>query len=146
MSLDAGAEVLGTGLAFPVRAGRNPGRILLATGEDDVEQAVRIILSTVPGERVMRPEFGCNLHEFVFEHLDGATLGRIDQAIRVALHRWEPRIVVEGVEFETEQEGAVPHRSTTTLFIHVTYSIRATMTRRNLVYPFYLVPAGEKER
>ena len=126
--------VLGTGLAFPLGVD-DRGRIALAREEIDVEQAIRIILSTAPGERPMRPEFGCAVHDCVFERIDADTLSRIDQAVRVALDRWEPRVEIEDVVFENRSEGE--------LLVHLRYRLRATNDVRNLVFPFYVVPAEE---
>ena len=126
--------VLGTGLAFPLGVD-DRGRIALAREEIDVEQAIRIILSTAPGERPMRPEFGCAVHDCVFERIDADTLARIDQAVRFALDRWEPRIEIEDIAFETRSEGE--------LLVHLRYRLRATNDVRNLVFPFYVVPAEE---
>jgi phage baseplate assembly protein W len=126
--------VLGTGLAFPLGVD-NRGRIALARGEIDVEQAIRIILSTAPGERPMRPEFGCAVHDCVFERIEADTLARIDQAVRFALDRWEPRVAIEDIAFESRREGE--------LLVHLRYRLRATNDVRNLVYPFYVVPAEE---
>ena len=126
--------VLGTGLAFPLSVD-DRGRIALARGEIDVEQAIRIILSTAPGERPMRPEFGCAVHDCVFERIEADTLARIDQAVRVALDRWEPRVAIEDIAFETRKEGE--------LLVHLRYRLRATNDVRNLVFPFYVVPAEE---
>ena len=126
--------VLGTGLAFPLGVD-DRGRIALAREEIDVEQAIRIILSTAPGERPMRPEFGCAVHDCVFERIEADTLARIDQAVRVALDRWEPRIAIEDIAFESRKEGE--------LLVHLRYRLRATNDVRNLVYPFYVVPAEE---
>ena len=126
--------VLGSGLAFPLGVD-DRGRIALAREEIDVEQAIRIILSTAPGERPMRPEFGCAVHDCVFERIDADTLARIDQAVRVALDRWEPRIDLEDIVFETRREGE--------LLVHLRYRLRATNDVRNLVFPFYVVPAEE---
>lgn len=126
--------VLGTGLAFPLGVD-DRGRIALAREEVDVEQAIEIILSTAPGERPMRPEFGCAVHDCVFERIDADTLARIDQAVRVALDRWEPRVVLDDVAFETGREGE--------LLVHLGYRLRATNDVRNLVFPFYVVPAEE---
>jgi Bacteriophage baseplate protein W len=126
--------VLGTGLAFPLGVD-DRGRIALAREEIDVEQAIRIILSTAPGERPMRPEFGCAVHDCVFERIDADTLARIDQAVRVALDRWEPRIAIEDIAFETRRDGE--------LLVHLRYRLRATNDVRNLVFPFYVVPAEE---
>ena len=126
--------VLGSGLAFPLGVD-DRGRIALAREEIDVEQAIRIILSTAPGERPMRPEFGCAVHDCVFERIEADTLARIDQAVRVALDRWEPRIAIEDIAFETRREGE--------LLVHLRYRVRATNDVRNLVFPFYVVPAED---
>jgi phage baseplate assembly protein W len=130
------ADILGTGLAFPLGVDRRGG-IALAHGEDDVEQAIAIILSTAPGERPMRPEFGCGVHDYVFDVIDAATLGRMEEEIRAALERWEPRIDVLSIDFalDTLDEGG--------LAITIQYRLRATNDVRNLVYPFYVVPAEE---
>ena len=106
----------------------------MAEGEEDVEQAIRIILSTVPGERAVLPEFGCDVHAFVFEGLEPTTYGRIERAVRIALARWEPRINVEAIEFGTDAGAG-------TLLISITYSLQTTNSKRNLIYPFYIVPA-----
>ena len=126
--------VLGTGLAFPLGVD-DRGRIALAREEIDVEQAIRIILSTAPGERPMRPEFGCAVHDCVFERIEADTLARIDKAVRVALDRWEPRIEIEDIAFENRSEGE--------LLVRLRYRLRATNDIRNLVFPFYVVPAEE---
>jgi phage baseplate assembly protein W len=84
----------------------------------------------------MRPEFGCGIHDYVFESIDSYTLGRIDYEIRVALDRWEPRIDIVDVDFDTSEAEQGK------LVIEITYSLRATSHVRNLVYPFYLIPAG----
>ena len=126
--------VLGTGLAFPLGVD-DRGRIALARDEVDIEQAIGLILSTAPGERPMRPEFGCAVHDCVFERIEADTLARIDQAVRVALDRWEPRIELADVEFENRREGE--------LLVHLRYRVRATNDIRNLVFPFYVVPAEE---
>ncbi|HEY0346193.1 MAG TPA: GPW/gp25 family protein [Solirubrobacteraceae bacterium] len=130
------ADILGTGLAFPLGVDRRGG-IALAHGADDVEQAISIILSTAPGERPMRPEFGCGVHDYVFDVVDSATLGRMEEEIRVALERWEPRIDVVSIDFDldTADEGG--------LAITIQYRLKATNDVRNLVYPFYVVPAEE---
>lgn len=131
-------DILGCGLSFPLSVDHRAG-IAMCSGETDVEQAIRVILSTVPGERPMRPEFGCELHSFLFETIDAETVGRIDTAVRVALDRWEPRIDVAGIEVDLSRmtDGV--------LEINVGYRIRATSQRHNLVYPFYVIPAEEFE-
>ena len=129
-------ELLGSGLAFPLTVDRRGG-IALATGETDVDQAIEIILSTAPGERPMRPEFGCGVHDFVFDTIDAGTVARMETAIRAALDRWEPRIEVADVTFDLD------HTDSGALLINITYRLRATNHMRNLVYPFYVIPAEE---
>ena len=131
-------EIIGSGLAFPLQVDRRGG-IALARDETDIEQAIELILATAPGERPMRPEFGCGVHDFVFDSIDANTVGRMELAIRDALDRWEPRVVVESVEFGLDEvaEGR--------LIIDIGYRVRATNTIRNLVYPFYVIPAEELE-
>ena len=131
-------EIIGSGLAFPLQVDRRGG-IALARDETDVEQAIELILATAPGERPMRPEFGCGVHDFVFDSIDANTIGQMELAIRDALDRWEPRVVVETVEFNVDEvaDGR--------LIIDIGYRVRVTNTMRNLVYPFYVIPAEELE-
>ena len=131
-------EIIGSGLAFPLQVDRRGG-IALARDETDIEQAIELILATAPGERPMRPEFGCGVHDFVFDSIDASTVGRMELAIRDALDRWEPRVFVETVEFNLDEvaDGR--------LIIDIGYRVRATNTMRNLVYPFYVIPAEELE-
>jgi phage baseplate assembly protein W len=130
------ADILGSGLAFPLRVDARGG-LALVRDEEDVQEAIAVILGTSPGERPMRPEFGCGIHDYVFESIDAYSLGRLDYEIRVALDRWEPRIEVLDVEFDTEraQRGE--------LVIEIAYRLRSTNDVRNLVYPFYMIPAEE---
>jgi phage baseplate assembly protein W len=115
------------------------GGIALARDETDIEQAIELILATAPGERPMRPEFGCGVHDFVFDSIDATTVGKMELAIRDALDRWEPRVFVETVEFNLDEvaDGR--------LIIDIGYRVRVTNTMRNLVYPFYVIPAEELE-
>jgi uncharacterized protein len=132
------SDILGSGVAFPPMIDQRGG-LALARGEEDVAQAVGIILSTAHGERPMRPEFGCAIHDNVFDSLDAATLGDMSRAVREALARWEPRIEVADVSFDLS--GISGGR----LLIDVTYRLRATNSIRNLVYPFYVIPAETEE-
>jgi Bacteriophage baseplate protein W len=129
------SDIIGTGIAFPLRIDRLGG-LALSSGHTDIEEAIDVILGTAPGERPMRPEFGCGVHNYVFDTIDPYTLGRIDYEIRAALDRWEPRIDVVDVQpdLSRQAEGV--------LLLEITYSIRATNDIRNLVYPFYLIPEG----
>jgi phage baseplate assembly protein W len=126
-------DFLGRGWSFPLRLDAS-GSFVLADGEDDVEEAIRLILGTAPGERPMRPEYGCKIHDQVFDSMDAALAGRVAGDVTVSLTRWEPRIEVLEVLAE-------PHPSDShVLLITVTYRIRATNDRRNLVFPFYSIP------
>jgi len=132
------ADILGSGIAFPLQVDRRGG-LALARDETDIDQAIELILGTAPGERPMRPEFGCGVHDFVFDSVDATTVGKMELAIRDALDRWEPRVFVETVEFNLDEvaDGR--------LIIDIGYRVRATNTMRNLVYPFYVIPAEELE-
>jgi uncharacterized protein len=129
-------EIIGSGLAFPLQVDRRGG-IALARDETDIEQAIELILGTAPGERPMRPEFGCGVHDFVFDSIDASTVGKMEAAIRDALDRWEPRVIVQTVEFNLDHVGEGR------LVIDIGYRVRVTNTLRNLVYPFYVIPAEE---
>jgi phage baseplate assembly protein W len=129
-------EILGSGLAFPLQVDHR-GAVALTHGEEDIAQAIELILGTVPGERPMRAEFGCNVHDFVFDTIDAAMVGKVDAAIRDALERWEPRIEVTDIDFDLT--GADEGR----LDITIRFRVRATSSDRNLVYPFYVIPAEE---
>ena len=129
MSDDSG--FLGTGVAFPVGTDGG-GRLGTATGTEDVEQAIRIVLGTAKGERVMRPDFGCGIHDYAFAVVDATTRTRVETSVREALARWEPRVVVEDVTATTAEA------SDGRLLVEIDYRVRATNAPGNLVYPFYL--------
>ena len=125
---------LGVGWAFPVRP--LGGRLTFARYEEDIEQAIQLILLTSRGERVMLPTFGAGLRDFVFEPNSPATQRAIEEAVNTALIDWEPRIDVERVE-------AVPDpREPNLLRLHIDYRVRATNTFYNRVFPFYLFEGG----
>lgn len=130
------ADFLGRGWAFPVGVDHRGG-IATTAGQTDIDQAIRIILGTTPGERVMRPEFGCGLHNFVFAPNSPTTAGLVSYHVREALGRWEPRIEVERVEVTPDP------RNEAVLLIEIRYRIRSTNDARNLVYPFYRIPEEE---
>ena len=130
------ADIIGSGLAFPLRVDAHGG-LALSHREQDVEEAIGVIVGTAPGERPMRPEFGCGIHDYVFETIDARAVGRFELEVRLALERWEPRIEVLSVDVDTSfaERGE--------LLIEILYSLRATNDVRNLVYPFYVIPAEE---
>ena len=102
------AEILGSGVAFPLQVDRRGG-IALASDETDVDQAIHLILSTAKGERPMRPEFGCGVHDFVFDTIDATTVAQMEGEVRDALDHWEPRIEVIDVDFDLS--GRRPRRA-----------------------------------
>jgi phage baseplate assembly protein W len=132
------ADLLGAGLAFPLNVDSR-GAVALAAGEVDVSQAIGIVLGTAPGERAMRPAFGCGVHQLVFDTITPGTVARIDEEVRTALGRWEPRIEVKDVLVDLD--GASEGR----LDIHINYALRTTNHERNLVYPLYIIPAEDEE-
>jgi phage baseplate assembly protein W len=130
-------DFLGKGWKYPVELDRMGG-IAISSYDDLVRQSVLVILGTAFGERVMRPTFGCEIHELVFapNNLHTATLAA-DFCVQ-ALLKWEPRI--QDVEAEAEPNKDEPSR----LDIHIKYKLRGSSTPRNLVYPFYLARSDEK--
>ncbi|MET8755180.1 GPW/gp25 family protein [Streptomyces sp. NPDC004667] len=126
-------DFVGAGWAFPLRTDAQ-GRIALARGRHEIEQAIHLILATYPGERPMRPHFGCRLRDFVFGDTGGRTRAELSTAVRDALLAWEPRIEVHAVEVNGD-----PDRPSL-LYIDVQYTVKTTNDRRNLVFPFYVIP------
>ena len=123
-------KFLGVGWSFPVEVDAD-GRIHLAQYEESIRQAIWIILSTARGERMMRPDFGCGIHNLVFAVNSAETAGRVANEVREALLYWEPRIDVLDV-------GVTPGDTGDVLLIQIDYRVRTTNSRFNLVYPFYL--------
>jgi phage baseplate assembly protein W len=124
-------EFLGVGWKFPIRVNARGG-LSFSRHEQDIEEAIWIILSTAKGERVMEPDFGCGIHEYVFAPNNPTTRGSITYEVQKGLAEFEPRIEVENVRVESFPESA------NQLLIYVDYRVRSNNTRRNLVYPFYL--------
>jgi len=127
----ADADFLGSGLSFPIRP--NPLRALpAASGAEKVRQSIWLILATAPGERRMRPDFGCGIHDLVFQANTNALHSLVTDRVRTALVTWEPRIDVLDVTVEA------PADAVDFLLIRIAYRVRATNTADNLVYPFFL--------
>ena len=122
---------LGVGWAFPPKLEADGTQTMVAY-EEDIRQAILIILGTNPGERVMRPDFAAGLNKFIFEPVNTTTMAMVKTRVEEALIDWEPRIDLEEVKVITEP--AERNR----LLIEVSYRVRATNTLHNLVYPFYL--------
>jgi phage baseplate assembly protein W len=127
------SEFIGAGWAFPLRTDATGG-IALVSHDREIEESIRIILGTAFGERPMRPEFGCGIHDYIFAPTDATTAGRIAFEVRASLQRWEPRIEVADVSVDiAADEPAL-------LYIDVRYTITNSNDPRNLVFPFYVIP------
>ncbi len=124
-------DFLGVGWKFPVKVDIDR-KIAVSKYEEDIKEAIRIILGTAKGERIMRPDFGCGIHELVFAPINTTTITQVENNVREALIKYEPRIDVLRVEVSSERsdEGQ--------LLVSIDYAVRATNTRFNLVYPFYM--------
>ncbi|EHN72600.1 GPW/gp25 family protein [Streptomyces coelicoflavus] len=129
-------QFVGSGWSFPLRIGPTGG-IALVSGEQEIEEAMQLVLATAPGERPMRPEFGCAIHDLVFAPVNEQTAGRIQHEVLVSLDRWEPRIEVHEVDVSAGDDRSV-------LYIDVRYSIRGTNNPRSLVFPFYVIPSHDE--
>ena len=130
-------DFVGAGWAFPVSTDAT-GAIALVVRDREIEESIRLILGTACGERPMRPEFGCRIHDHVFGPANSGTAGQIARDVREALTRWEPRVDLLGVSvgFDRIDSG--------TLHIDISYAIRGTNDPRNLVFPFYVIPDHEQ--
>lgn len=122
---------LGVGWAYPLQL--EPGQsVEMVAYEEDIRQAIRIILGTNPGERVMRPNFGAGLNAFIFEPVNTSTMALLKTRVQEALIDWEPRIDV--LEVKVTSDASLRSK----LLIDIDYRVRATNSLHNLVYPFYL--------
>ena len=128
---------LGTGWSFPPTFDRHTGRVETIVAEADIRQSIEIILTTQPGERLMQPDFGCDLRQFLFVTADAGTIASLKSIVADALLYHDPRIIVNRVDADPRQ---VPEGI---LLIEIDYTIRQTNTRTNLVYPFYFREATD---
>lgn len=130
-------EFLGTGWRFPVRINARGG-FSFSSEEQDIQEAIWIILGTAPGERQMLPSFGSGIHSYVFAPNNATTLGNIAHAVRQSLTKWEARIDVLDVRVESSSDE--PNK----LLIRIDYRVRSTNAFNNLVYPFYINEGRER--
>jgi phage baseplate assembly protein W len=131
-------EFLGVGWSYPVAIDPLSGDVALSAYDRDVREAIRIILETAPGERVMRPRFGCGIHDLVFEEISATTLFAVEASVREALTTYEPRIELLAVEVDPLQalDGY--------LIVTIGYRVRRTNQIDNLVYPFFYREGGPR--
>jgi phage baseplate assembly protein W len=127
------ATFVGRGFSWPMEVDHT-GSIRLTESAEDIERSMRIVLMTAPGERLMRPQFGCRIWDLLFEPVTPNLLGLIAEAVREAMAQWEPRVEIEEVTpLPDGDDGALVR-------VQISYRVRATNDRRNLVYPFYVIP------
>lgn len=133
----AAPDFLGLGWAFPPRFGAGGAGVAMVTGNEDIEQSLAILLATRRGERVMQDDFGCELGDFLFGEISQGLIGQVRDLISDAILHHESRIMLRGVEVSEHRaaEGI--------LMIAIDYTVRATNSRYNLVYPFYLREAAQ---
>ena len=129
-------EFIGAGWAFPVRTDAT-GRVALVAHEREIEESIRLILGTAFGERPMRPDYGCAIHDYLFAGVDTEIAGRMALAVRASLLRWEPRIDLLDVQVSFDAEDAAR------VYIDIRYSVGDSNDPRNLVFPFYTIPPEE---
>ncbi len=124
---------IGVGWAFPLRMNAS-GHVALVSEDQELQEAIRLILGTAYGERPMRPEFGCGIHDLVFATVDSETAARVAYEVRGSLVRWEPRIEVLGVDVTPDpaNDGV--------MYIDIRYTRASANDPRNLVFPFYVIP------
>lgn len=130
---------LGVGWGFPPEFHKHGGKVNLktVTAEDDIRESLTILLSTMPGERVMQPAYGCRLKAMLFENINESTVTEIKDVIERAVLFFEPRITLNGIDVDAENiyEGRID--------IKLSYTIRTTNTRSNIVYPFYFIEGSQ---
>lgn len=132
-----GREFLGRGVKFPLQIDPGTGKLAMVDQEEDIREAIGIILNTIQGERVMRPEFGSNVIDYVFAPVSSSTRHSLAQEVREQLLYQEPRIV--DLEVECGEMDRVSGR----ILINVSYTVRSTNNRYNQVYPFYVTEGSE---
>jgi phage baseplate assembly protein W len=130
-------DFLGRGWAMPVALDPLTGFVAFAEYEEDIRQAIRIIVETAPGERLMRPDFGCGIHDLVFASPDAGTLQRVQSVIQDALRKYEARIDVLSVLVQYD-----PRANDGRLWIEIEYRVRKTNQLGNFVFPFYFREGG----
>lgn len=131
------ASYLGKGWDFPPKFLKNQGEIKLISDIEDIESSLQIIITTRRGERVMRPKFGCDLTDQIFENLSATQMTIMKNRIKEAIIIYEPRVEVIKISLDTQNflEGK--------FLIKIEYIIRATNTRRNIVFPYYITEATD---
>jgi phage baseplate assembly protein W len=126
---------LGRGWSFPPDFDWNNKTVIMSEEEQDIRQSLHILLSTIPGERLMRQDYGCDLHAIIFSRRNQETVHRIIDVVSTAILNHEPRVVVESVEVDMQEMNP----EDVACKVYVNYTVIKTNTRNNIVYPFYLI-------
>jgi phage baseplate assembly protein W len=126
-------KFVGQGWNYPLGTDASGG-IAMAADDRNIAQAIRFILATSPGERPMRPGFGCGIHNFVFASADATTAGQLASEVKRSLTMWEPRIDVERVDVSIDAADR------NLMYIDIHYTKKGSYDPRNLVFPFYVIP------
>lgn len=130
-------DLVGRGVAFPINMSKGYNHVATVGGDENVRQSIYVIIHTAPGERVMHPDFGCEIHDLIFAPANNQTAREAERVVSNALKQWEPRINLQGVRVipkqgHTQDEGH--------LIIEIDYTLKSTSDSRNLIFPFYLNP------
>jgi phage baseplate assembly protein W len=128
-----GEQFIGAGWAFPMGV-NHTGGIALVRRNTELQQAMRLILTTYPGERPMRPEFGSRIRDYIFGGITHETINGLTNEVRQALLRWDPRVDI--IQVNVYPDPGAP----STLYIDIEYAVKSTNDKRNLVFPFYTIP------
>ena len=129
-------EFIGRGISFPLRTTAS-GALATVGDDQELREAMRLILGTAKGERPMRPEFGCGIHDLIFAPANSTTAGLAADEVRRSLSRWEPRVDVEDVTISYDDQN------TALMYVGITYTVKGGNDPRNLVFPFYTIPSEE---
>ncbi len=129
-------EFIGRGISFPLRTTAS-GALATVGDDQELREAMRLILGTAKGERPMRPEFGCGIHDLIFAPANSTTAGLAADEVRRSLNRWEPRVDVEDVTISYDNQN------TALMYVGITYTVKGGNDPRNLVFPFYTIPSEE---
>ncbi len=129
-------EFIGRGISFPLRTTAS-GALATVGDDQELREAMRLILGTAMGERPMRPEFGCGIHDLIFAPANSTTAGLAADEVRRSLNRWEPRVDVEDVTISYDEQN------TALMYVGITYTVKGGNDPRNLVFPFYTIPSEE---
>ena len=128
---------LGVGWKFPPEFDKSSGSVILVSEEEDIKESLEILLSTKKGERIMMPDYGCNLHHLVFESINADLINRLRNMIEASVTKYEPRITLNNVDIrpDANNDGA--------LFIIIDYTINKTNQSNNMVYPYYIIEGND---